>query len=265
MAATILDKILKFKRDEVAAARKSMSLSQLQEAISQAPETRSLKAALSGDELAIIAELKKASPSAGVIREPFVVEELAASYLNYSATALSVLTDSHFFQGSLKYLKRLRKMSDVPLLRKDFIIDSYQVYEARANHADAILLIVAALEESELRELMGLCYSLNMEALVEVHSEEEADVALRCNAPIIGVNNRDLATFSIDLATTERLAELLPKSTCLVAESGLATGMDGVRMQQAGAQAVLIGSHFMRHANPGLALKQFRAEMQTCR
>lgn len=261
---TILNKIITHKASEVIRAKDGIPLARLKDEISEAPDTRSLKAALSIPQLAIIAELKKASPSAGIIRDPFVIEEIASSYINGGANALSVLTDEHFFQGSLSYLKTLREISPIPLLRKDFIIDAYQVYEARANHADAILLIVAAHEEMKLKHLLELCYDLGMEALVEVHNEPEMEIALRCEAPIIGVNNRDLRTFNIDLNTTEKLAGMMPDNNCLVAESGLKTGTDGYRMQQAGAEAVLIGSSFMLQTDPGAALKTFRKELNQC-
>ena len=214
--------------------------------------------------MSIIAELKKASPSAGIIRNPFNIEEIASSYIAAGANALSVLTDKHFFQGSLSDLKMLRAISPIPLLRKDFIVDEYQVYEARANYADAILLIVAALEEEKLTHLLNLSYELGMEVLIEVHNEQELETALRCKAPIIGINNRDLKTFNIDLSITERLAGILSQDICLVAESGLRTGADGYRMQQAGAEAVLIGSHFMQQPDPGAALENFRRELLQC-
>jgi len=262
--STILNKIITHKVSEVIQAKDTTPLAELKQKIFEAPETRSLKAALSVPGLAIIAELKKASPSAGIIRDPFVIEEIATSYIEAGANALSVLTDAHFFQGSLSYLKTLRQISPIPLLRKDFIIDDYQVYEARANHADAILLIVAALEEEKLKHLLQLCYDLGMEALVEVHNDQEMETALRCEAPIIGVNNRDLKTFHIDLSTTEQLAKQVPQNGYLVAESGLKTGADGYRMLQAGAEAVLIGSHFMQQSNPGAALLQFKRELSQC-
>jgi indole-3-glycerol phosphate synthase len=251
--ATYLDRILDHKREEVARQQLKVSLEQLQERMAQALPTRSFSAALRNPQrLSLIAEVKQKSPSKGVLAPNFDPVKLARTYLDNGADALSVLTDVRFFGGSLQYLKTIRDLqdsggishgSDAPLLRKDFILEPYQVYEARAYGADALLLIVAALDDERMRELLDLTEALGMEALVEVHDERELERALAVGASIVGVNNRNLHTFEVDLGTTERLLHRLP--TCdrpiLVSESGIQSSADGKRLRAGGADAILVG------------------------
>jgi indole-3-glycerol phosphate synthase len=217
----------------------------------------SLSSALLQEGLAVIAEIKKASPSAGVIREHFDPLAIARSYVEAGANAISMLTDEVFFQGSLASIQQVRALVPVPILRKDFIIDPYQLLEARAFGADAVLLIVAALKKDRLQYLLEKAHEFALEALVEVHSADEMHIAVEVGANIIGINNRNLETFQIDLATTEQIAPLAPEGTVLVGESGLHTKDDIQRMIQAGVDAVLVGTHFMNHPDPGLALQEF--------
>ena len=255
-ASTFLTRILDHKRAEVARQKVDLPLEQLQIRIAAAPPPRPFDAALRRPgRVALIAEVKKASPSKGVLLESFDPLELARIYAQNGAAAISVLTDMRFFQGSLKYLQGIRELADrgwglsvrdiipTPLLRKDFILDPYQVYEARAYGADALLLIVAALEDSALAGLLALTRELGMQALVEVHDEAELDRAVALGASVIGVNNRDLHTFVTTLETTRRLAARLPAQArpLLISESGIATAADVARVQAWGADAVLVG------------------------
>lgn len=245
---SILTRILDHKRTEVAQQRVVVSLEQLQEQIDHAPPVRSFAAALRRPEaVAVIAEVKKASPSKGVFLEDFDPLAIARTYGAAGAAAMSVLTDVRFFQGSLDYLASIRALAEtahVPLLRKDFIIDPYQIYEARVAGADALLLIVAALDDQMLGTLLELTAVLGMQALVEVHDEDETRRALAAGATIVGVNNRDLRTFVTDLAVTERVARMLPTDMSrplLVSESGIASAGDVARVRDWGADAVLVG------------------------
>jgi indole-3-glycerol phosphate synthase len=257
LKANFLEKILAHKKKEVEIRKWKMPERFLMERIEKANRPISLAEALSHNELAVIAEIKKASPSAGVIRENFDPIQIAKSYVKAGANALSMLTDEEYFQGSLEYIEQVRSFVPVPILRKDFIIDPYQLLEAKAFGADAILLIVAALDKEQLQSLLNRTYELGLEALVEVHSADEMKIAVDVGAKIIGINNRNLETFTIDLATTEQLAPLAPPGTILVGESGLHTKDDIQRMSQAGVDAVLVGTHFMKHPDPGIALQQF--------
>jgi len=258
-----LTTILTDKHNEVEQRKARRSEQSLRASIDRMAQPRSLAQALTGAGLAVIAEIKKASPSAGVIRPDFDPLAIAQSYIKAGADALSILTDEKYFHGSLTYIEQVRPVAPVPILRKDFLIDAYQVLEARAVGADAVLLIVAALAQDQLKHLLDVTYGLGMEALVEVHSAEEMRTAIAVGANIIGINNRNLATFKIDLATTEQLAPLVPAGTVLVGESGLHTAADLQRMQRAGVQAVLVGTHFMKHPDPGLALQEFLDRMKT--
>ena len=241
-----LTKILAHKEKEVAKQKRIYSEKALQEMLLGMPGPRSLiKEIREKEDLAIIAEMKKASPSAGVIRQDFFPEWLAKEYERGGASAISVLTDVEFFQGSVEYLRQIRSLVNIPLLRKDFIIDPYQILEARAYGADAVLLIVAALSKSKLKALFSEIQEYGMDALVEVHNERELEIALDVGAKLIGINNRDLESFHIDLAVTERLAAQVPADITLVGESGIHTIEDVMRMKAAGVHALLIGTHFI--------------------
>jgi indole-3-glycerol phosphate synthase len=259
---SFLDRILNHKRAEVARQAAKIPLPELAARLTKAPPARDFAAALRDPNRAtLIAEVKKASPSKGVLIERFDPLELARTYAEHGAAAISVLTDQRFFQGSLKYLEGIRTLGDrgwgigngnhpspisypsIPLLRKDFIFDPYQVYEARAYGADALLLIVAALDDTTLASLLQLTHELGMQALVEVHDLAELDRALAVGATIVGVNNRDLRTFVTTLETTEQVAARLPSSNrpLLVSESGISTSADVARVRACGADAVLVG------------------------
>jgi len=251
---TILDKIIAHKQGEVAAAKAQTPLAALQAACTSAPAPRPFLNALQQQHVALIAEVKRASPSKGVLIDPFDPVAIARMYAEGGAAAISVLTDEHFFQGHLDYLRQIRAAVDLPLLRKEFIIDPYQVYEARAAGADAILLIVAVLEDSLLADLHALAGELGMAALVEVHDEAELERALNLPAPLIGVNNRDLRDFSLDLATTRRLGALVPTGTVLVGESGIKSAAD-VRALGA-VHAILVGETVVTAPNRAAALRE---------
>lgn len=210
--------------------------------------------AVSGEGLGIIAELKQASPSAGVLRADYQPAAIARGYAAAGAAALSVLTEEDFFKGSLDHLREVRQATALPILRKDFIVDAYQVYEAAAARADAILLIVAALTDHEVREWIKLAESLKLAALVEVHTEEETHRAVDAGAEIIGVNNRNLRTLAVDLETSLRLRALIPASCIAVSESGIKTAADLTRLSSAGYNAVLIGERFITQPDPGKEL-----------
>src|SRR5215471_4372530 len=216
----------------------------------------------SRDEIAVIAELKKASPSRGLIRADFHPETLARSFERAGAAALSVLTDAEFFQGSLDNLRLASANTTIPCLRKDFIVDEYQLLEARANRADATLVIVAALSDAELKALATRAGEYKLDVLCEVHDEEELQRAVDAGCTLLGVNSRDLRTFKVDLETAFRLVKLMPKHALRVAESGIHAGSDLARLRAAGYQAFLIGESLMRAASPGDALKELLAEAE---
>ena len=253
---TILDEILAHKREEVSAAKVTMPLERLRQMPGYARPTLSLRAALSARGPVVIAEVKKASPSKGVIRADFDPVRIAESYVRHGAGALSVLTDDRFFQGSLRYLSEIRELSSVPVLRKDFIIDAYQVHEARAHGADAILLIAAALSLEALRALHNEADQVGLDVLVEVHSAEEINALRGIDVSIFGVNNRDLRTFETSLDVTVRLAEMIPEGALLVSESGIRDGKDVAMLMSHGVNAVLVGESLMRAPDPGLALAE---------
>ncbi len=255
---TILDRILTVKRDEVAHAKRLRPLAEVEAAANAAGPVRPFAEALrrpTGAPVRVLAEIKRASPSAGPIRVDADPAEIGRDYARNGAAAISVLTDKQFFDGDLAFLARVRAACSPPLLRKDFIVDGYQIAEARAAGADAILLIVAALDEAQLIELMGLAASYNLDALVEVHTMDEAEVALRIGATLLGVNHRDLRSFSIDMSLTATIAPRVPAGTILVGESGIRTAVDIRELGDAGAHAVLIGEHLMRAPSPGDALR----------
>jgi len=253
-----LGEILLQKRMEIDAYKIILKESDLQHMIRGAAPPRSLAQALTrANSIAVIAEMKKASPSAGIIRERYHPAELAQRYAAAGADAVSVLTDETFFLGSVQHLVHVRPLLQVPVLRKDFILEPYQVLQSRAFGADALLLIAAILSPVQLVELLAVTRELGMQALVEVHTAREMETALQAGAEIIGINNRDLKTFRVDLAVFEELAPLARGRAVLVAESGLQSPADVQRMAAAGADAVLVGSHFMRQADPGAALAAF--------
>lgn len=259
---TILDEILEHKRREVADARRRIPASEMAaraEARAQPPRgfRRILEAAPAP---AVIAELKKRSPSRGEIRADFDPVACAKAYVQGGAAALSILTDERFFGGHLDFLESVREQVSLPLLRKDFIVDRYQIDESRCSGADAVLLIVAALTDDELCDLQGYAGERDLDALVEVHDETEMERALAAGAQWIGVNNRNLGTFEVDLATTERLGAALAdrEGVFLVAESGIHTRGDLDRLCRAGARAFLVGESLMREPDPGMALDRLR-------
>jgi indole-3-glycerol phosphate synthase len=257
---TILAKILARKHEEVAAAKQLRSLSELEAVTVDA--RRSLLRALTrepGQPVRVLAEIKRASPSAGAIRAGAIPADIAAEYADAGAAAISVLTDRDFFDGDLAFLAQCRARVRVPLLRKDFIVDAYQIAEARAAGADAVLLIVAALAKAQLLELMQAAVHYELDALVEVHSAAEAETALACGVHLLGVNHRDLKTFSIDMSLTGAIAPMLPPGTVLVAESGIRTAADVKLLGAVGAHAVLVGEQLMRAASPGAALRELLA------
>ena len=256
----ILDKILEVKRTEIAAAKAVRSLAEVQAAALAQPQPRgfvkSLQDKIAAGKAAVIAEIKKASPSKGVIRADFRPAEIAASYAQHGAACLSVLTDEQFFQGSAAYLQAARAACDIPVLRKDFMIDAYQVYEARAMGADCILLIAAALSLENMQQLEALAHELGMGVLVEVHNAEELELALQLQTPLLGINNRNLRTFEVTLDTTLGLLSRIPAGKIIVTESGIFTAEDVALMRSNAVHTFLVGEAFMRQPDPGLALAQ---------
>ena len=255
---TILDRIVADKREELAATQRRVPFADLKARLPQAPPPRPFAEALRGDSLRLIAEVKKASPSRGLLREDFDPLALARSYAEAGAAAVSVLTDERHFQGSLDHLASIRAAlpQGPPLLRKDFLFDPYQLYEARAHGADAVLLIAAVLNSALLAQLIGLAKALHMDALVEVYDELALERALMAGARLIGVNNRDLRTFAVDLATTERLRPLIPPEKTVVAESGVHTRADVQRLAALGVHAVLIGEALVTAPDPGAKIRE---------
>lgn len=261
MAEGILDRIVAVKREEVAAARRLRSLAGMRAQAEQALGgqdargfERALRAKIASGRAAVIAEIKKASPSKGLLRQAFDPPAIAASYAAHGAACLSVLTDERFFGGSLEDLRAARAACALPVLRKDFVVDAWQVYEARAHGADCILLIVAALDDARLAEFEALARSLSMDVLVEVHDAAELDRALRLATPLVGVNNRNLRTFEVSLEATLALLPRIPADRLVVTESGIGARADVARMRQAGVDAFLVGEAFMRAPDPGEAL-----------
>ena len=254
----ILNKILASKKTEVAASKLAVSLDQLQAQAEAQGEPRdfvgSIHKKIMANKAAVIAEIKKASPSKGVIREDFKPAEIAKSYEKAGAACLSVLTDEQYFQGSAAYLKQARAACTLPVLRKDFIIDEYQVFEARAMGADCILLIVAALELAQMQKLEALANELGMAVLVEVHDADELALALQLETPLIGINNRNLRTFEVSLQTTLDLLKIMPEDRFVVTESGIFTPEDVKLMMNNQVQGFLVGEAFMRQDDPGAEL-----------
>jgi indole-3-glycerol phosphate synthase len=253
---TILDRIVEARRESVAHRKRVLPDVALKMAVHKAEPPRDFSAALTRGTFNIIAELKKASPSLGVIRDNYAPGELAARLEQAGAAALSVLTEEEFFSGSLGHLKEAKKVTQIPILRKDFIVDPWQVWETRAAGADTFLLIAAVLADSALGELLELGRSLQMEPLVEVHSRAELDRAMTAGAKIVGVNNRDLRDFGVHLQTSLELIESIPDDCIAVSESGLHTHEDLVRLRSAGFDAFLIGESVMKAADPGECLRR---------
>lgn len=245
----ILDEILAHKKQEVAACRARISLAAMRTRAEAMPAPRDFARALQHAHVALIAEIKRASPSRGILQAETDVAQTVRTYAHNGASAISVLTDAKYFRGDSDDLSLARASADVPVLRKDFIVDEYQIFESRALCADAILLIVRALDDEQLRDYLALAYALHLNALVEIHDEAELERALAVDTRIVGINNRNLADFTIDLATTERLAPKIPPSKSIVAESAIFTRADVERAARAGADAVLVGEALMRAAN----------------
>ncbi len=256
----ILLKILATKKQEIAERSAKKSLNTLIETAKNAlairPFVGALQASVAAGKPAIISEIKKASPSKGVMREHFIPDEIAKSYQQGGASCLSVLTDKDYFQGSEAYLQAARQACTLPVLRKDFTIDPYQVYEARAVDADCILLIVSALEDTQMAELYSLATELGMDALIEVHDEQELERALKIDAPLVGINNRNLRTFETDLQTTIRMLDNIPSDKLIVTESGIHTLEDVALMREHQVNTFLVGEAFMRADNPGNELQK---------
>lgn len=254
----ILNKIVAVKREEVAAAVKRKPLAAMRFDAESRVLTRdfvgALRAKISAGKPAVIAEIKKASPSKGVLRADFIPADIAQSYAEYGAACLSVLTDKDFFQGSIDYLKQARASCSLPVLRKDFIVDPYQVYESRVMGADCILLIAACLDDAQMKALEALAFSLDMAVLVEVHDRAELQRALRLKTPLLGINNRNLQTFEVSLDTTLGLLKDVPADRLLVTESGISTPADVARLREAKVNTFLVGEAFMRADDPGVAL-----------
>ena len=253
-----LTKIVAVKREEVASAQERKPLAMVRADAESRVLTRNFEGAMreqiARGRSAVIAEIKKASPSRGVLREEFVPADIAQSYAEHGAACLSVLTDHQFFQGSVDFLKQARASCQLPVLRKDFLVDPYQVYESRAMGADAILLIAACLDDAQMADFEAIARSLYMAVLVEVHDAPELERALKLKTPLIGINNRNLRTFEVTLETTLALREQVPSDRLLVTESGILGREDVVRMTQAGVHAFLVGEAFMRAKEPGEAL-----------
>lgn len=259
----ILDKIVSHKKDEVALAKKDRPIEHLIAGLSTVSTPRGFEMSLrqrSKNKTAVIAEVKKGSPSKGIIRADFDPIIIAKGYERAGATCLSVLTDEHFFYGHLDYLSNIAEQVKLPLLRKDFIVDPYQIYEARAHCADAILLIAACLDLVQLREFHALARDLGMDVLLEVHNEHELEIALQTECTLLGINNRCLKTFTTDLSTSERLMKLIPEQRFVVSESGIHCREDVERLQRGGAGAFLIGESLMREGDFSAKLQQLMGE-----
>jgi indole-3-glycerol phosphate synthase len=254
----ILEKIVAVKHQEVAAAQRRKPLAAVRADAESRVLTRdfvgAMRSKIAAGHPAVIAEIKKASPSKGVLREEFIPADIAQSYAEHGAACLSVLTDVEFFQGSVDFLKQARASCQLPVLRKDFMVDAYQIYESRAMGADAVLLIAACLDDAQMKDFEAIARNLDMAVLVEVHDQAELERALKLQTPLIGVNNRNLKTFEVSLDTTLSLRALVPADRILVTESGIQTRDDVLRMGAAGVGAFLVGEAFMRASEPGEAL-----------
>jgi indole-3-glycerol phosphate synthase len=256
---SILQEIVKNKKQELEHTKRIVSLSELQARITDSDQPRPFKDTITrkpGESIRIIAELKQASPSEGRIRQHFDINEIISVYDDKDVRAISVLTEQQYFQGSLNYLNLTQQLTQKPLLRKDFIFDNYQVYESRANKADAILLIVAILSKTQLSDLMGLSIELSLGCLVEIHSLKELDTALDTGAGTIGINNRDLNTLKTSLDTTRNLVKDIPKGKTIVSESGIHTRKDVEAIEATGADAILVGTTIMKAGDIGAKIDE---------
>jgi len=254
----ILKKIVAVKHEEIALAAQKKSLAMVRADAESRVLTRDFVGAIQHKiqqgQAAVIAEIKKASPSKGVLRADFIPADIAQSYAEHGAACLSVLTDAQFFQGSVDYLKQARASCDLPVLRKDFMVDAYQVYEARAMGADCILLIAACLDDAQMKDLEAIARGLDMAVLLEVHDAEELNRALKLKTPLVGINNRNLRTFEVSLDTTLGMLKDVPSDRILITESGILTTDDVQKMRDAKVNAFLVGEAFMRAPDPGQAL-----------
>ena len=256
----ILSQIVTVKREEVTASQRQKPLAAVRMDAESRLQTRdfvgAMRRKIAAGHCAVIAEVKKASPSKGVLRADFIPADIAQSYAQFGAACLSVLTDRQFFQGQPDFLKQARASCALPVLRKDFMIDPYQVYESRVMGADCILLIAACLDDAQMADMEALALSLDMAVLVEVHDGVELERALKLKTPLIGINNRNLKTFEVSLDTTLSLMAQVPENRILVTESGIALSADVERLRAAGIQAFLVGEAFMRAEEPGVALTE---------
>ena len=256
----ILTKIVEVKREEVAAASSKKSLAMVRADAESRVLTRdfegAMRAKITAGHAAVIAEIKKASPSKGILRSEFIPADIAQSYAEHGAACLSVLTDKQFFQGGADFLKQARASCDLPVLRKDFMIDIYQIYEARAMGADAILLIAACLDDQQMADMEAVAHGLDMAVLVEVHDSAELARALKLKTRLLGINNRNLKTFEVSLQTTLDMLPNVPSDRLLITESGILSRQDVMRMRDAQVHAFLVGEAFMRASDPGEALAE---------
>jgi indole-3-glycerol phosphate synthase len=253
----ILDEIIAYKKKELAETKRRVPVSELRAKAADAGPARGFEKALSeGNEIRLIAEVKKASPSKGVIREDFAPVDIAKTYTRSGAHCLSVLTEKKYFQGKLEYLDDIRKAVALPLLRKDFIIEEYQIVEARTAGADAVLLIAACLERQQIEDFIGVAEEIGLDVLVEAHTYKELDRALLAGAALVGINNRDLQSFSVSIQTTLDLLKDIPDDRVVVSESGIKTREDVLRLQQAGVDAILVGESLMREKDIGKKVRE---------
>jgi indole-3-glycerol phosphate synthase len=253
----ILDEIIAHKKEELAETKRRAPFPDIKAKASDAEPTRRVEELLSaGDEIRLIAEVKKASPSQGAIREDFDPVDIAKIYAKSGASCISVLTEKKYFQGKLEYLDQIRKAVGLPLLRKDFIIDEYQIYEARAAGADAVLLIAACLERQQIQDFLGIAGQAGLDALVEAHTYKELDRALLAGASLVGINNRDLSTFNVSLQTSLDLVKDIPDDRTVVSESGIKTREDVLTLQKAGVDAILVGESLIREKDIGKKVKE---------
>lgn len=253
----LLTKIVEEKKKEVEIAKEKLPLSQIQKQLMVLPSSRGFKQAISKEhEIVLIAEIKKTSPSSGILRQEFDPVRIAQIYRAYGAKAISILTDEKFFQGKLPYIDIVKREVYLPILRKDFIIDKYQIYESKLSGADAILLISDLLSRSELFQFLEICKNLAMDAVVEIQNEEDLNKALSVDSQIIGINNRDLHTFKVNLETTSNLVKLIPEDKKIISESGIKTYEDVMYLKSLGVHAVLIGETFMRSDDIGSKIRE---------